>query len=83
MIGEKYAEKKDLLKNLVRLGVCKGLETKAKNHACYFCRKHIEEKMFVFTLNEQNGFSQVYLDKGCYRRAQIFEEHNGISISLN
>jgi len=82
-IGRKYEEKRVILMDLIREGNPNVLETKAENNSCYLCRKRIKGKMFVLTLNEKNSFSKFYIDEGCYRRAKLFTEYNGIPFSLN
>ncbi|MFH1365110.1 MAG: hypothetical protein ABIH28_00810 [archaeon] len=49
IISKKYEETREKLRNLIRKGL-NPLESKAENHACYFCRKHIEEKMFILRI---------------------------------
>lgn len=83
MVGEKYEENKAKLRELIRTGDIKVLETKAENHACYFCRRHIDGEMRVLNLKEKEGFSEFYVDEGCYKLAQIFENYDGLPISLN
>jgi len=83
MIGNRYEEKKAALKELILTGNSKILEAKAENHACYFCGKHIEGDMLIFELEEQNGSSKFYLDKGCHKKAQLFIDYKEMLFSLN
>jgi hypothetical protein len=83
MVGEKYEDKLLMLKELIRKGFGNILESEAENHACYFCRKRIEGRMVILTLGEKNGFSRYPIDKRCYKIFQLFEEYDGMLVSLN
>ena len=87
IIGSKYEQTRAKLREQIRLGTISVLEVQASNHACYFCSKHIPDKMVVLTIkemvNDRETESEYYTDNLCYRRAKLFMYYKETPISLN
>jgi hypothetical protein len=87
VIGSQYKKTKAMLREKIRERTISALETKAENHACYFCGEHIEGKMWVLTekdiINGKETESVYFIDCICYQGAKLSPEYEGIRFSLN
>ncbi len=73
--GSSYEKKKEELADRIRVGDINSLEAQAENHACYFCRKHIDDKMIVLidVQDKKNETEERYfLHRSCYEDAKVF-----------
>ncbi len=77
VIGSKYAECRDSLREGIRLGGIVGLEVIAQNHACYCCVRRIQGSMYVIERTGMNSTEYYFLDRKCYEDARVFEYRDG------
>jgi len=86
-IGSKYFQTLERLREGIRKNTIIFDERDSINHACYFCNQKIKGKMNVLiekgTIRGYETESKYFLDKSCYKKAELFfyfgEEH----LSLN
>ena len=77
VIGSKYAECRDSLREGIRLGGIVGLDAIAEHHACYCCVRGIKGKMYEVAVPTENGVRTYYFDVKCYEDARVFEYRDG------
>lgn len=85
--GSGYREIRARLRKAIREGTIHTLEAEATDHACYFCGKRIEGRMWMLT---DSGIGDYRASEGrypigecCYQRSRIYEYCNEMPVGLN